>query len=442
MIDKEATERTSRTWRAPLAPALMIAAVVIAAVALSAPPPAAGYAGEKGSADGPDAAFEKLVVSTHHTHLTRALAYCAGLPALTDHRNPVNPLVSPDDAQLAERIALYDQLTDVGTLTGRDAEGTPVGPVWTNLSSEDWTYSLPTAEEVGCAEDLKMVFPITLPMALPPIPGEPLFVPDSGAFTHRFGPWVGQFHFPQDDALADDLAVLRAFAVGETDTLEARSLYGFGTGRATIWSGSCHDQRIETVATGTMKPGSPEAFGTYLHSLGDSFSHRGCREHWLHRQTPPWYYHTPEAKDQETCGFSDHFFDFGCPDDPRHAGFIEGTVDGGIAVFGELLGYALAHGFEPRLAAVDAHDGWLRRQLQRVAMSFGDTETDEAGACRVSFAQALLQACGAIPPGQNDCLPDVDVAVGGACEAAGKTTGCDEGTNHFPMTPACVPAGK
>jgi hypothetical protein len=437
MMKSTIRERVFRSRRAPIAGVL-----VISAVSIWVPLQVAGYAGEAGSADGPNAAFDRLTVSTHHTHLTRALAYCAGLPALTGHRNPVNPLVAPDDAQLAERIAIYDQLTDVGTLTGQDADGNPVGPAWTNLNSEDWTYTLPTAEAVGCADDLKMVFPITQPPALPPIPNEPFFVPASGAFTHRFGPWVGQFHFPQDDALADDLAVLRAFAVGETETLQARSLYGFGAGRATVWSGSCHDQRIETVATGAVKAGSAEAFGTYLHSLGDSFSHRGCREHWLHRQTPPWYYHTPEAAMQETCGFNDHFFDFGCPDDRRHAGFIEGTVDGGIAVFGELLGYALAHGFEPRVASVDAHGGWLRRQLQRFAMSFGDTETDEAGACRVSFAHALLQACGAIQPGLDGCLPDVDVDAGGTCAAAGQTTGCDEGTDHFPMTPACASAGE
>ncbi len=432
MIESERKGSVVRPWRAPIAAALLISAVLF-----SAPRPAVGYAGEAGSGDGPDAAYQGLAVSTHHTHLTRALAYCAGFPALTDHRNPINPLVAPDAAQWAERIALNDELTDQGTITGQDANGNPVGPVWTNLNTEDWSYTLPSAATVGCADDLTMVYPITQSNVPPPIPNQAFFDPASGFFTHRFGPWAGQFHFAQDDALADDLAVLRAFAFGEAETLQARSLYGFGAAGANAWSGGCYDQRIETVATGAMEPGSVEAFATYLHSLGDSYSHRMCREHWLHRQTPPWYYHTPLATLQEACAFNDHAFEFGCPDTRRRAGFLEGTVQGGIAVFDELLGYALANGFTPRVASVDAHGGWLRRQIERYAMSFRNNLTADAGTCRVSFTYALLQACGAIQPGQTGCLPDVGVDDGGTCAAGGRTSGCDEGTAQFPMTPAC-----
>jgi hypothetical protein len=146
------------------------------------------------------------------------------------------------------------------------------------------------------------------------------------------------------------------------------------------------------VATGDVRPGSAEAFGTYLHSLADSYSHRRCREHWLHRQTPPWYYHTIAPTMQEGCGFDDHGLEFGCPASRDRADFVSGTVDGGIAVFNELVGYAMAHGFTPRVATVDAHGAWLRRQLERFAVLFGDNVTEEAGACRVSFAQSLLQA--------------------------------------------------
>lgn len=419
--------------------------LLIAAVSMSVPRQAAGFAGEAGAADGPDPAYQELVASTHHTHLTRALAYCAGFPAMADHRNPINPLVSQDDAQWAERIALFDELTDVVTLTGRDAHQNPVGPVWTNLNTEDWAYKLPTAAEAGCDEASAMVYPITSPITGPgsmPVPGQgqAFFDPASGAFTHRFGPWVGQFHFPQADALADDLAGLRAFATGEKETLRARSVYGFGAARDTVWSGSCYDQRVETVPTGSVQAGSAEAFGTYLHSLADSYSHRVCREHWLHRQTPPWYYHTPEAVMQEGCGFDDHDLEFGCPETSDRAAFVRGTVDGGIAVFDELLGYALAQGFEPRVASVDAYGGWLRRQIERFAMSFGDPNVAEAGACRVSFAFALLQACGAIDrdeAGDGGCLGDVAVEAGGSCPAAGRTPGCEEGTTDFLITPAC-----
>lgn len=436
MNDREMTARVPLNWRFPLAGALVTGALWI-----STPPPVAAFSGEVGSSDGTNPAFDELQVSTHHTHLTRALAYCAGFPAVTDYRNPVNPLIPPEDAQWAERIALYDQLTDSGTLSARGGGE----PVWTNRNTLDWNYELPPADVVGCSNNLVMVYPITTPEIWDETflgekfsgEGETFFDPDSGAFTHRFGPWVGQFHFPQADALTDDLAVLRAFAMGETETLQARSLYGFGTAPATVWSGSCYEQRIETVATGAVKPGSAEAFGTYLHSLADSYSHRRCREHWLHRQTPPWYYHTVAATMQEGCGFDDHGFEFGCPDSPARADFVTGTVDGGIAVFNELVGYALANGFKPRVATVDAHGGWLRRQIERFAVLFGAMDSQEAGACRVSFAQALLQACGAIQPSQVGCLPDVDVDDGGSCPAEGTTSGCAEGTTHFPLTPAC-----
>lgn len=409
-------------------------AAVTMALALLAATAAHGYAGEAGSGDGPNAANQGAAVSTHHTHLTRALAYCAGFPGLVDHRNPINPLVGQDEAEWAERIALNDELTDQGTIDGQDAAGKAV--TWTNINTEDWTYQLPSAADVGCDGAPKRVYPITQKVPPGTIPNQPFFDPSSGWFTHRFGPWAGQFHFAQDDALADDLARLRAFAVGEAATLEARSLYGFGAQDADTWSGSCYDQRLETVQTGAMAPGSVEAFATYLHSLGDRYSHRMCRLHWQHRQTPPWYYHTPPPSLQATCAFNDHSFEFGCPDTRRRAGFLEGTVEGGIAVFDELVGYALRQGFTPRVASVDAHGGWLRRQIERYAMGFLDNFNADAGACRVSFTYALMKACGQAA-GQTGCLPDVDVADGGTCDAAGQATGCPEGTEHFPMTPAC-----
>lgn len=320
-----------------------------------------------------------------------------------------------------------------------------MGPVWTNVNTTDWSYELPTGPDVGCSPSSQIVYPIPQKAALAALaegltgnaPPQPLWDPQSGWFTHRFGPWAGQFHFPQDDALADDLAALRDFATGGTDTFEARSLYGFGAAGADTWSGSCYDQRLETVATGAMKPGSVEAFATYLHTLGDRYSHRMCRDHWLHRQTPPWYYHTPPATLQETCAFNDHTFEFGCPQTRRRAGFLEGTIDGAIAVYGELVGYSLANGFTPRVSSVDAHGGWLRRQIERYAMSFENNFNADAGTCRVSFTYALLQACGAAPAATTRCLPDVDVAAGGTCADDGRTTGCDEGTAVLPMTPAC-----
>jgi hypothetical protein len=425
---------------------LPVVSIVSLTLAGASPEGLLAYAGEPGSGDGPLPMYQGFAVSTHHTHLTRALAYCAGFPGLVDHRNPINPLVSQQAAQWAERIALNDELTDQGTIGAVDANGNPQGPQWSNLTpSDEWSYEIPGAEDVGCSDQLAMVFPILQNPNLQGLaPNQPFWNPQSGFFTHRFGPWSGQFHFPQDDALADDLAQLRAFAFGQSQSLESRSLYGFGVQGSNTWSGACYDQRMEGVDTGPMQPGSVEAFATYLHSLGDSYSHRMCRLHWQHRQTPPWYYHTPPASLQATCAFNDHAFEFGCPNTRRRAGFLEGTVEGGIAVFDELLGYALAQGFSPRVASIDAYSGWLRRQIERYAMLFGSyinpqtgAANTDSGTCRVSYTWALMKACGAIQPGQT-CLPDVAVSDGGTCNAGGQTTGCSDGTEHFPMTPTCV----
>lgn len=407
-----------------------------------------GYAGESGSGTGQyPGAQAALRVSTHHTHLTRALAYCAGFDALIDHVNPINPLVNPQTAPLAEQIALYDELTDQGTLTGQDANGTQV--TWNNFNTTNtWNYVLPTAGDFAdCAgKGETMIYPVLTSPNPEVFPQSSFFDPASGWFTNRFGPWATQFHFPIPNAqgtfeTSEDLQKMRDFAYGTTTVLSARSVYAFGSSTSTLWSAGCYPQRRENVPTGdVVKPGSVAAFATYLHSVGDSYSHGYCQRRWT-STTPPWVYHSPadEPAFVPGCGFNDHSWEFGCPNDERRAEFIAGTVNGAVAVYDQLLQYPHPEKKQARLPSVDAYGGWLKRQLQRYAMLYQINANSDAGNCRVSYTFELMRMCKTIAENPaSACFPDVTVSAA-QCADAGKTTGCDNGNSFYPMQPACTP---
>lgn len=401
-----------------------------------------GYAGEAGSGAGPDPGLQQtLRVSTHHTHLTRALAYCAGFDALLEQANPVNPLVNPATAPLAEQIAIYDELTDQGTLTSGSI-------TWNNFNKTDWSYTLPSAEQLGCKPEATMIYPVLTSPNPELLPQSSFFDPSSGWFTNRFGPWAVQFHFPLADAQAtretsEDLRQMRAFAYGQADVLSARSVYAFGPAGSSLWATECYPPaRRENLATGDkVKKGSVAAFGTYLHSVGDSYSHGYCQRRWS-STTPPWVYHAPvdEPSAVEGCGFNDHTWEFGCPDDARRAEFLTGVVDGGLAVFGELLQYPHPEKKQPRLSSADAYNGWLKRQLQRYAILYQINTNAEAGKCRVHFAHELMKMCKTIAENPaNACFPDVTLSAD-QCGDSGKTTGCENGNpTFFPLQSPCEP---
>ena len=93
----------------------------------------------------------------------------------------------------------------------------------------------------------------------------------TSCITSRFGPYSPFFHFPHNNDR--ELGALHDWAWGLTDTLVGYEAYAWGG--ATVMKADCHYTRTAVITTG-MKAGSLEAFGTYLHSLADYYSHREC----------------------------------------------------------------------------------------------------------------------------------------------------------------------
>jgi len=391
-----------------------------------------GYAGEQGTVG---ANVTPATVSTHHLHLTRALAYCAGFDAATTIRNPVDPVISHTDAKEAEIIAIYDELTDQGTI--RNDPETPETK-WTNITpTGQWTYQDKTAENLGCTKVPKMVFPVTAKTAPSKLPDESFWDPKVGWFTNRFGPWAAEFHFPTDE----DLSKLKNFAMNGGVTLDARTVYAFGTESQNMWTADCYPKPFSTLMTsginGSLTSGSLEALGTYLHSLGDSYSHGVCRNNYWSANPnpkPPWYYHTL-ASAPPACVFNSHSLEFGCPATSEQVAFENNVVNGGIDIFNNLYEYATKHGKTPRLKSAGAHQDWLRRQLERYTTLFKTNTFPAAGACRVEFAYRLMQACTtAAQTDINACLADVEVVN---CAQGGKVGADCVPHSSFPITPRC-----
>ncbi|MBK9233847.1 MAG: hypothetical protein IPO15_24150 [Anaerolineae bacterium] len=100
-------------------------------------------------------------------------------------------------------------------------------------------------------------------------------------FTSRFGPYTIFFHFPHDRP--DELQALRAWAFGDVDSLMGATFAYSGTYSYTwlnvadlFQTTPCFVTTTQTVDTGDVVAGSPPAFGVYLHSLGDNWSHGAC----------------------------------------------------------------------------------------------------------------------------------------------------------------------
>lgn len=93
----------------------------------------------------------------------------------------------------------------------------------------------------------------------------------TSCITSRFGPYSPFFHFPHNNDR--ELGALHDWAWGITDTLVGYEAYAWGG--ATVMKADCHYTRTAVITTG-MEAGSLEAFGTYLHSLADYYSHREC----------------------------------------------------------------------------------------------------------------------------------------------------------------------
>ncbi|NOX62077.1 MAG: hypothetical protein GXP42_09055 [Chloroflexi bacterium] len=103
-----------------------------------------------------------------------------------------------------------------------------------------------------------------------------------GCFTDRFGPYGVFFHMPHNSA--DELVAIHDWAWGLTNTLLGKVTFGYSSTAQFDWQGTanvyettpCFVQEYHVVDTGSIEPGSLQALGIYLHSLGDSWSHNDC----------------------------------------------------------------------------------------------------------------------------------------------------------------------
>jgi hypothetical protein len=211
--------------------------------------------------------YPNTTISTIHDDLTYLLALAAGF-SITD----------------AKTLQVWDQLVDSEALPGAVVSYTNGGGAY---------YPSPNASDV-CTNPIhsKVIWPRTQDMVI------------STSITSRYGQYSPFFHFPhQSGPMANrDLGALSNWATGVTTQLVAYEAYAWG-GPAdfTVFQAKCLYTRTAVITT-NIAAGSLPAFATYVHSLGDSYSHLTCIQAmdalgypWAsHSQTvtvvPPCYY--------------------------------------------------------------------------------------------------------------------------------------------------------
>lgn len=199
-------------------------------------------------------------ISTVHNDMTYALALAAGF--------------SEDDSRT---LQIYNQLVD------SEALGVTSTVTYTNCSGSFKPNPVSGTSAVCPNGDgnAQVIWPMWENMQ-----------DKTTCFTSRFGPYSPFFHFPNNNA--QELGAIRAWAWGQTDSLQGYSAYAWGgliAGR--ILEAACTYKQYETIDTGDVKAGSLEAFGTYLHSMADYYSHRDCLAALAALPVPaPWGTHT------------------------------------------------------------------------------------------------------------------------------------------------------
>jgi hypothetical protein len=375
-------------------PAPVLVPLAAAALVLAVAPPARAFGEE------PGAELDGQGISTHHTHLTRALAACAGIPVSGDFHA----------AAVAETIALNDELTDATT----------IGTV-TNCKAAP--YTVPTAAGLGCASGTteKVVWPLLDSSQQSPW-GQSgnAWDPKGGCFSSRFGPYSGLFHFPTDA----QLTAMKTWATTPGAVLAGETQWAFGGN--SLYGAECYKTRAEPVDSGAIKGGSPEALGIYLHARADWWSHKVCRDNWGTKAEPPWYTHTL-TQQPEGCPFTQHTLELGCPL-PAKVAFVQHTIEAAREVYGELVEWSKAHASEAGYKAPlttsfsTGHQGWLLRQVQR----FATEATYAKSADRMAFADQFVGACDtyrATP--DSKCLPDLGTPAQPPCATLTPIAACD-----------------
>ncbi len=219
-------------------------------------------------------------ISTVHDDMTYVLALAAGF-----------------DITHAKTLQTWNQLVDSEALPGAVVSYTNGGGAF---------YTTPNSQTVcgGLA--------ITHSQVIWPRWGD---VTITDSVTTRFGPYSPFFHFPhiQGPRAASEIGALHDWGWGATTTLIAYEAYAWGGPTdMTVMQANCFYTRSVVITT-TIPAGSLAAFGTYLHSLADGYSHLDCITAldalglpWATHTTPPiddsvpacdYYPRTPAADD-------------------------------------------------------------------------------------------------------------------------------------------------
>jgi hypothetical protein len=209
----------------------------------------------------------ELEISTIHFDLTYVMALAAGF--------------SENDSRT---LMIWDQLVDSNVLTSPDT-------YYTNCAG---TFPRAITPRAIATEQC----------TTPPAPNDEPFwpnwredgygdlprAPGKSCVTSRYGPFEGFFHFAHrtdkhhdgsDPAhYAPEMEALWRWGWGYAQKLKGYQGYVWGSNmsEATGFFGhTCMLTEPVIISTG-MKPGSLQAFATYIHSLADSYSHQRCQE--------------------------------------------------------------------------------------------------------------------------------------------------------------------
>ena len=204
--------------------------------------------------------YDGVEISTVHDDMTYVLALAAGF-TITD----------------AKTLQTWNQLVDSEALPGAVVSYTNGGGAF---------YTTPNSQTI-CGG-----LPITHSQVIWPRWGD---VTITNSVTTRFGPYSPFFHFPhiQGPRAASEIGALRDWGWGFTITLNAYEAYAWGlpgVPNSTVMQATCRYTRT-AIASTTIPAGSLAAFGTYLHSLADGYSHLDCITA-LDAISMPWATHT------------------------------------------------------------------------------------------------------------------------------------------------------
>jgi hypothetical protein len=212
-------------------------------------------------------------VSTIHTDLTYVLALAAGF--------------TPAQSQ---EIMAWDQLVDSEQLTfGGTAK-------YSNCNG-----SIPAAPTAAAVCSGKITTHQIWPMwSKDEVPGA-----SQSCSTSRFGPYSPFFHFPLQNTA--ELGALHDWGWGTREYLSGYAAYAWGRpSDQTVMFATCRVRQAMEIETG-IPAGSLQAFATYLHSLGDSYSHRECNAYIQTVDTgtagPLWGTHTLPAGGENPCTY-------------------------------------------------------------------------------------------------------------------------------------------